>query len=234
MSATPAWRCPLDQCDGTGLLYDEDTNTNTDCACRPQMIAARKARSLSAQIPSRYRDVAFDRFPVTEIAPNVVKVVRAYTDSIDARLDAGDGLWFMGPVGTGKTTLAMLVSKMALQHGRTVARYSIPGLLNHIKSTFDTTPGAHDSLMDSLCTVDLLHLDDVGAERVTPWVLEVLYAIINTRYEEQKAIVLTTNLTDRGELCEQITERTVSRLSQMCQELPLLGPDHRLDQFDAS
>ena len=59
--------------------------------------------------------------------------------------------------------------------------------------------------------------------------LEELYSIINARYEEQRAIVITTNILDRETRCQQITERTVSRLTEMCDELPLLGADHRLD-----
>ena len=51
-------------------------------------------------------------------------------------------------------------------------------------------------------------------------------AFVNSRYEEQRSIVLTTNL-DRDELAEQINARTVSRLEEMCEELPLFGSDHR-------
>lgn len=219
--------CILGICDGSGFIYDEPTNTSRDCACRPQIIARNRARSLSAVIPERYRDVAFDRFPVTEIEPKVVAATRRYIERIDANLDAGRGLWFMGPVGTGKTTLAMLVTKAALRAGRSAARYSLPGLLSQIRKTFDN--GSHNDLLERLTAVDLLHIDDIGAEQTTPWVLEELYSIINARYEEQRAVVITTNILDRDVLCQQITERTVSRLTEMCDELPLLGHDHRLD-----
>ena len=56
--------------------------------------------------------------------------------------------------------------------------------------------------------------------------LEQLYAIVNARYEEESAVVITTNL-DRDELAEQIGERTVSRLEEMCEILPLFGADQR-------
>ena len=219
--------CALGICDGSGFLYDEATNTARDCACRPQMIARNRARGLAAVIPERYRDVDFDRFPVTEIDPKVVAATRRYVSRIDANLDAGRGLWFMGPVGTGKTTLAMLVTKAAVDAGRSAARYSLPGLLSQIRKTFDT--GSHNDLLERLVAVDLLHIDDIGAEQTTPWVLEELYSIINARYEEQRAVVITTNIMDRDTLCQQITERTVSRLTEMCDELPLMGHDHRLD-----
>jgi DNA replication protein DnaC len=219
--------CAFGLCDGTGLIYDEASNTAYDCKCRPQLISMRRARSLSAVIPKRYRDAAFERPPVTDIDPTVVAAVRRYADTIDDQLDAGRGLWFMGPVGTGKTTLAMLVSKAALKAGRSVAIYSLPDLLRKIRQTFDN--GSHEDLFDRLTSVDLLHIDDIGAEQTTPWVLEELYSIVNARYEDQRAMVITTNILDRAALCEQVTERTVSRLTEMCDEVPLLGHDRRMD-----
>jgi DNA replication protein DnaC len=220
--------CPFDLCDGTGFRYDEATNTAYDCRCRPQRVALAKARSLSAVIPRRYRDVAFERPPVTDIDPQVVAAVHRFVRDIDKQLDAGRGLWFMGPVGTGKTTLAMLVSKAALKAGRSVAIYSLPRLLHEIRDGH-RAERSHIDLLDRLAAVDLLHLDDVGAERTTDWVLEELYSIVNARYEDNRSIVITTNLEDRQALREQITERTVSRLTEMCDELPVEGHDRRLD-----
>jgi DNA replication protein DnaC len=222
-------RCQFDVCDGTGFVYDESTNTAYNCRCRPQRVAQARARSLSAVIPRRYREVAFERAPVTDIESHVVAATRRYADTIDDQLDAGRGLWFMGPVGTGKTTLAMLVSKAALKAGRSVAIYSLPRLLNEIRETAHGTERSHVELLDRLTAVDLLHVDDVGAERTTDWVLEELYSIVNARYEDERSMVITTNILDREALCDQISERTVSRLTEMCDELPLLGDDRRMD-----
>jgi DNA replication protein DnaC len=220
--------CAFGLCDGSGFLYDEATNTATDCRCRAQRITRAKARNLSAVIPRRYRDVAFERPPVTDIDPGIVRAVRDYTVRVDEHLQAGRGLWLMGPPGTGKTTLAMLVSKAALEAGHSVAIYSLPRLLNEIRDTH-RAERSHVDLLDRLTAVDLLHVDDVGAERSTDWVLEELYSIVNARYEEQRSMLITTNIMDRDELCEQITPRTVSRLTEMCDELPLLGHDRRMD-----
>ena len=220
--------CPFDTCDGGGFIYDVETNTAYDCRCRAQRIARSKARTLSAVIPRRYRDVAFERPPANEIDPAIVAATRRYAYTIDAQLDAGRGLWFMGPPGTGKTTLAMLVSKAASDAGRSVAIYSLPRLLNEIRDTH-RSDRSHIDLLDRLTQVDLLHVDDVGAERTTDWVLEELYSIVNARYEDKRSMVITTNILDREALCEQISARTVSRLTEMCDELPLLGHDHRMD-----
>jgi DNA replication protein DnaC len=220
--------CPFDLCDGSGFRYDEETNTAYDCRCRPQRVARAKAHNLSAVIPRKFRDVSFDRAPVNEIEPTIVAATRRFARTIDDQLDAGRGLWFMGPPGTGKTTLAMLVSKAASEVGRSVAIYSLPRLLNEIRNSYGGNRSYVD-LLDALTGVDLLHIDDVGAERTTDWVLEELYSIVNGRYEDKRSIVITTNILDREALCEQIGARTVSRLTEMCDELPLLGHDHRMD-----
>jgi DNA replication protein DnaC len=221
-------KCAFGICDGSGLVIDEATNTAYDCRCRAQLIARAKARNLSAVIPRRYRDVAFERPPVIEMDRDVVRATRDFIDSIDEQLGAGRGLWFMGPVGTGKTSLAMLVSKAALAAGRSVAIYSLPRLLNEIRD-IHRAERSHIELLDRLTAVDLLQVDDVGAERTNEWVLEELYSIVNSRYEELRSIVITTNIDDHDALCEQIGARTVSRLTEMCQEMLLSGEDRRFE-----
>ena len=124
----------------------------------------------------------------------------------------------------------MLVSKAAMEADRTVAIYSLPRLLAMLRDTYgDGARYSLNELIDRLCAVDLLHVDDVGAEQTSPWVLEQLYTIVNTRYEDGRAMLLTTNLDDEA-LRAQIGDRTVSRLHEMCgAPLPLFGDDERVD-----
>jgi DNA replication protein DnaC len=221
--------CPLGLCDGSGFVVDESTNTASDCRCRGRRIAAARVRSLEGRIPRKYQGVSFERPPVTDIArtaPSQLEMVRRYVRRIEENVDAGAGLWFQGDVGTGKTTLAMLVSKSALDAGRSVAIYSLPRLLNLLREAIDSPDGKLD-LLDRLTAVDLLHIDDLGAENRTDWVLEQLYSIVNARYEAQRAIIATTNLMP-DELSERLGERTVSRLVEICGDLiPLCGDDER-------
>jgi DNA replication protein DnaC len=221
-------RCPFDVCDGSGFVVDDATNTASDCRCRAQRVSRARARTLSGDIPRKYRGVSFDRPPVTEIAAPVTAAVKRFVNRIDENLDSGRGLWFFGSVGTGKTTLAMLVSRHALEAGRSVAIYSLPRLLAEIRTTFDDDGRgtSYVDLLDRLTAVDLLHIDDVGAEKTSAWVLEQLYAIVNARYEDERSVIITTNL-ERDDLAEQINERTVSRLEEMCEVLPLWGADAR-------
>jgi DNA replication protein DnaC len=221
--------CPLGICDGSGFVVDEATNTASDCACRAARIAGARTRGLAGRIPRRYRGVSFDRPPVSDIArtaPDQIRAVRRYVREVEANLDGGRGLWIQGDVGTGKTTLAMLVSKAALDAGRSVAIYSLPRLLNLLRESMTSEQGMLD-FMDRLTAVDLLHLDDLGAENQTDWVLEQLYSIVNSRYEAERAIVATTNLMP-DELSQRLGARTVSRLVEICGDLiPLYGEDKR-------
>jgi DNA replication protein DnaC len=224
--------CPLGVCDGSGWILGPEDVARA-CECREGRLRRGRVRGVASVIPSRYRGVSFDRPPVSDMARDLqtkaaVGAVSSYIGELDDRLDTGRGLWLFGDTGTGKTTLAMLVSKSALEAGRSVAIYSLPKLLAHIRRTYDSEPGGDSYLafFERLTAVDLLHIDDLGAEKRSDWVLEQLYALINERYEAQRSVLVTTNL-PHEELEEQIGSRTVSRLSQICDEVPLFGADRR-------
>jgi len=160
--------------------------------------------------------------------PKVVRAVERYCRNIDERLDRGEGLWFLGPRGTGKTTLAMLVSQHALRAQRAVAIYTVPQLLSEIRKTYDED-SRHDylDLTGRLASVDLLHLEDMAVARTNDWVLEQLYTVINDRYQDQRSVVFTADLEHPGDLGQHIGERTFSRLIEMCGDPQLLGGKDR-------
>ncbi|CAA9507155.1 MAG: hypothetical protein AVDCRST_MAG45-1669 [uncultured Solirubrobacterales bacterium] len=220
--------CP--HCDGSGFLLDEATGEASPCECRPRRIALARTRSLSHHIPRRFLDVGFDRNPVKEMDPTIVRAVERYCRTIDERLDRGEGLWFQGPRGTGKTTLAMLVSQHALKAQRAVAIYTVPQLLSEIRKTYDDD-SRHDylELTRRLAGVDLLHLEDMAVARTNDWVLEQLYTIINDRYQDERSVIFTADVENPDDLATHVGERTYSRLIQMCGDpLPLRGEDRRI------
>lgn len=194
------------------------------------MVARARLRGIDSVIPAKYRGVSFDRPPVTQIDDFVVRRVRAFCENLDENLDTGRGLWFFGNSGTGKTTLAMLVSRTALEAGRSVAIYSLPKLLGRIRRTYDAETGeqTYSELFERLTTVDLLHIDDLGTEKQTEWVLEQLYALVNERYERERSLILTSNV-EVDDLERQLGKRIVSRLVGICGDpVDLYGEDRRM------
>ena len=189
--------CPHGECDGSTWVLDEQSGEAKPCRCREQRVRNAVSGGIGTGIGRRFLEVSFDREPIASLDPMVLRPVRAFIRTIDDNLEAGRGLWFDGPVGTGKTSLAILVAKAAKDAGRSYAVYPVPRLLAEIKRTFDRD--SNDNYMGffrRLCTVDVLVLDDLGAEKQTEWVLEQLYSIINERWQDRRSIVVTTNIPD--------------------------------------
>jgi DNA replication protein DnaC len=205
--------CPLGVCDGSGWILEEESDEARPCDCRERRISRAASARLSSDIPKRFRGVSFDRRPICDLDPVVLRHVRGFVQDVDEHLDDGSGLWFHGDVGTGKTSLAMLVAKAADTAGRSIAVYSVPQLLATIRRTYESNAeDSYDALMHRLTGVDLLVLDDLGAERQTEWVLEQLYLLINERWQSRRSVLVTTNVPDpdpegpRGLLQQEATE----------------------------
>jgi DNA replication protein DnaC len=189
--------CPVGECDGSTWVLDDRTGEARPCRCREQRIRRAVSGGIGTGIGRRFLEVSFEREPIVSLDPVVLRQVRGFVRAIGDNLDDGRGVWFDGPVGTGKTSLAILVAKAAKDAGRSYAVYPVPRLLAEIKRTFDRD--ASDNYLAffrRLCSVDLLVLDDLGAEKQTEWVLEQLYSIVNERWQDRRSIVVTTNIPD--------------------------------------
>jgi DNA replication protein DnaC len=189
--------CPVGECDGSTWVLDDRTGEARPCRCREQRIRRAVSGGIGTGIGRRFLEVSFEREPIVSLDPVVLRQVRGFVRAIGDKLDDGRGVWFDGPVGTGKTSLAILVAKAAKDAGRSYAVYPVPRLLAEIKRTFDRD--ASDNYLAffrRLCSVDVLVLDDLGAEKQTEWVLEQLYSIVNERWQDRRSIVVTTNIPD--------------------------------------
>ncbi|MFP5116107.1 ATP-binding protein [Bacillaceae bacterium C204] len=138
-------------------------------------------------------------------------------------------LIFYGPYGTGKSHLARCVSRGVMQMGYSTIFISVPKLLRKLKSTYNKdSEVTEDKLISALETVDLLVLDDIGAESETKWVSEKLFDIVDSR--QGKSTLYTTNLYP-----EQLLERDERNFSRVLNNdtspFELEGENYRLRKF---
>lgn len=135
------------------------------------------------------------------------------------------GLWLIlhGPVGTGKTHMAMAVVNTLRARHKTVLFVEAPGLLDLLRSGYDR--GDYDQLMETCKTVDYLLIDDMGTEQLTPWAKDKLYQIVNYRYRQTPplALMITMNEDPRN-----LDSRLASRLADRhARTLRVTGGDYR-------
>ena len=220
--------CPFDLCDGSGFVVDDGTNTRERLplprAARQPCARASAERRDPAQVPRRVvRSPARDRDRGPDHRSRCGASSRASTTTSTPAAGCGSS------APSGRARRRWRCSSRATRSRPGAASRSTRCRACWPRSARRSTTAAglsYVDLLDRLTAVDLLHIDDVGAEKTSPWVLEQLYAIVNARYEDERSIVITTNL-ERDELAEQINERTVSRLEEMCEILPLWGADAR-------
>lgn len=146
----------------------------------------------------------------------------------------GAGLLITGGVGAGKTHLAVAVlSELIETKGVRGLFCDVTGLLERLQATYSRGSDEDAStIVEPFREADLLVLDELGARRPTDWVRDVLYGLLNARYNQRRVTIVTTNFGDGpvpgGETLEGRLGLPVrSRLAEMCQVVVLDGPDFR-------
>ena len=221
--------CRYGQCDGGGWIEVEETNGARECSCRRERVAAARADRLATSIPRRYLDVDFERWPITNLDPTVVRYAKRYCRQLDRNIEEGSGIYFFGQAGSGKTSLAMCVAKEVLRERRSLAIFSGPELLARIGATYeDRARDTYLGLLNLLGSVDFLILEDLAVAKQNEWRLEQLYAVVNRRYEDRRPLLVTADVENAEALGEHVGDRTCSRILEMCEPFPFRDGDHRV------
>jgi DNA replication protein DnaC len=225
---------PCAFCKGFGVVETPEGRVVV-CRCRLGDLAG--ARLRAAQIPERYRDCTIENYKLNLPGhhPSHTKARARAKRFVDEWKACDRGLLFVGPVGVGKTHLATAILRtLVTENGVRGVFCDFSDLLDRIKATFSpTNPDSADGVVAPYRDAELLVLDELGAQRPTDWVRDVLYGLINTRYNRQRITIVTTNYGDAaGPNAEEPLERRVgtmvrSRLYEMCDLVTLDGSDYR-------
>ncbi len=167
------------------------------------------------------------RVIVSNTAARARMKVDEYLENWEENREAGRGLYFCGDVGTGKTHLAVAVMNELIARKRVPSLFvTVPELLDNLRGTYNKPGRNLDEWMDAVQNADFLILDDLGSERVTDWVRERIFVIVNHRYRESLPTIFTSNIGPK-DLAQQLGERTASRIIAMCDWIALEGEDYR-------
>lgn len=204
--------------------------TRTECGCEGELKAKAEAEReqlrqelvrawRSTDVPQRYQGVQQE-------------------PRWQATIESGNGLYIVGPKGTGKTHLACSVLKAYVRErqsgGKVSARFvSVPDWLASMRGVFGSD---EERAYDSAYRCSLLVLDDIGKGKATEWSVERLFRLIDGRYNAMRPTVFTSqyNLGELGGRLAagsdvQTAEAVVSRIHEMCLPVRTEGPDKRLE-----
>lgn len=185
-----------------------------------------------ARIPKRYADCHFHSYKI--LNPSQERAHR-YASRLAMEYPAVErGLLFMGTVGVGKTHLAVSILKSLTERGFSCLFYESGSLLKEIQNSYNIhTQTSELGVLEPIFETEVLVLDELGATKPTDWVRDTMAHIINTRYNDKKLTIFTTNYLDerRNEkeetLEERIGIRLRSRLYEMCRTVRIVGEDFR-------
>ena len=226
---TPRYHCPL--CGDTGM------QGGNPCSCVAEVARRLRREEINAASPlglcqfasfevERYSDVVEAELGISprEYMGKLLNYCRNYA----ARFSQNSpNLLFMGHTGLGKTHLALAIADAVLEGGHDVLYTSAAALAAQLgREHFDYSN--NDEWLAACQEADLLILDDLGTEYITPLTISVLYELINTRMLTHRPTIYTTNIIDQNIFVARYTEKVASRMLGGCKMFKFFGADQRL------
>src|ERR1700722_811589 len=238
--------CPICENSGLCLIVQPDGERYAQpCECRLQRQAARLLKR--AAIPRRYEHCTLDRYEpgygqADQSLAAADMMARNFVSGYPVTTD-GRGLLLTGDVGIGKTHLAVgILHALILEKGVRGLFCDYCELLKRIQESYNPLVATTElQILAPVFEAEVLILDELGAQKPTDWVWDTVALILNTRYNDKRTTLITTNYptlpaamarkpdkTVREEtLGDRITERMRSRLAEMCVEIEMRGNDFR-------
>lgn len=224
----PGFECQV--CHGSGWVFWRDADgiefgKRCDCGLVNQQIMSRKLRF--ANIPEAFADLELSGFRTDiykqdesqKIANVVCSAVKYYMDHIAEMKGAGMGLYlFSKAKGSGKTRMAASIANELIKKYRMQVKFAgSVQIVNEIKASWSSRDESESSLLSALASVDVLVIDDFGAEVPKDWIGERFYAIINGRYQDKLPTIFTSN-SNLEDL--RYDERIVNRIKERTYQIP--------------
>lgn len=219
-------------CFGTGMEVMPGKGARR-CRCRAE--DAQKKLLEAAHIPRRYEECSLANYrPATNNGSQLrafnyaYRLIREYP-SVDR------GLLFMGTCGVGKTHLSVAVLRELIEKkGVPCLFYEFGSLLKEIQNSYNPVSQTSElKVLTPVIEAEVLVLDELGATKPTDWVRDTMMQVINTRYNERRLTIFTTNYRDERDrsseetLEDRIGARLRSRLYEMCRTIVIDGEDYR-------
>lgn len=149
--------------------------------------------------------------------------IERYIESWQENKKANKGILFYGGVGTGKTFYAAAIANAVLDMGEKVRMLPMSALINACTNSYGE---GKKNVLDWVRKCDLLIIDDFGTQRKTDTVYEIVYELIDARYQSGKPLIITTN-SNLQKGADDREQRLNDRIKAMCVPFPIVGESRR-------
>ena len=168
----------------------------------------------SAAIPERFKDRTLESYVAkTSGQQKALAFATEYAENFDLVLKQGRSAIFVGKVGTGKTHLAIGIALSIMQQQRSALFVTVQRLIRRVKDSWHTKEETESQVVDVFASPDLLVLDEVGVQFGSEFEKQVLFDVLNTRYENRKPSILLSNI-PKEQLSDYLGERVTDRLRE--------------------